>query len=144
MKVSSEILASPDNNTSDSNDSQVKVELPTFERKVETEYEDQEENMVPNQDPVDVELTNTNYYQLVRDRQRRAIKLPQKYGYAYADVISFALTVASEIDDTESTSVKDAMSSSDKMHWVTAMKEEVDSLEKIKLGNSFPNLKIKE
>lgn len=40
-------------------------------------------------------------------------------------MISFALTVASEIDENEPTSLKEAMISLDKKHWVTAMKEKL-------------------
>lgn len=53
--------------------------------------------MLPHTDPIEVEHTNIHEYQLVRDRQKRAVKPPEKYGYA--DMISFYLTVASEIDE---------------------------------------------
>lgn len=66
-------------------------------------------------------------YQLARDRQRRLIKPPQRYGH-HADLVAYALTVASEIDDDEPTSYKDAMNSNEKDKWTAAMQEEMSSL----------------
>ncbi|KAH9781841.1 hypothetical protein KPL71_008631 [Citrus sinensis] len=67
-------------------------------------------------------------YQLARDRERRAIKLPKKYGIA--DLISYALTVADEVNGGEPLSYKEAMRFKDKMKWYAAMQDEINSLKK--------------
>lgn len=48
-------------------------------------------------------------YQLARDRERRVIKMPKKYGIA--DLISYALMVAEDVNRAEPTSFQEAMSS---------------------------------
>ena len=67
-------------------------------------------------------------YQLTRDRQRRVIKLPKRYGIA--DMVSYALAVAEEVIGEEPTNYKQAMSSKDKKKWLSAMNEEIISLKK--------------
>ncbi|KAH9657805.1 hypothetical protein KPL70_023225 [Citrus sinensis] len=58
-------------------------------------------------------LSKLKTYQLARDRERRAIKIPKKYGIA--DLISFALTVADEVNGKEPLSYKQAMCCGDKL-----------------------------
>ncbi|KAH9658981.1 hypothetical protein KPL70_023688 [Citrus sinensis] len=67
-------------------------------------------------------------YQLARDRERRAIKMPKKYGIA--DLISYALTVADEVNGGEPLSYKEAMRCGDKLKWYAAMQDEIVSLKK--------------
>ncbi|KAH9704469.1 hypothetical protein KPL70_011474 [Citrus sinensis] len=67
-------------------------------------------------------------YQLARDRERRAIKMPKKYGIA--DLISYALTVADEVNGGEPLSYKEAMRCGDKLKWYAAMHDEIVSLKK--------------
>lgn len=45
-------------------------------------------------------------------------------------MVSFVLTASSEIDESEPSSLKEPMDSADKQKWMTAMNEEVNSLEK--------------
>ena len=52
-------------------------------------------------------------YQLARDKERRAIKMPKKYGIA--DRISYALTVADEVNGGKPLSYKEAMCCGDKL-----------------------------
>ncbi|KAH9697414.1 hypothetical protein KPL71_023600 [Citrus sinensis] len=73
-------------------------------------------------------LSELKTYQLARDREKRAIKMPKKYGIA--DLISFALTVADEVNDEEPLSYKEAMCCSDKLKWYVAMQDEITSLKK--------------
>lgn len=58
-------------------------------------------------------------YQLARDRERRNVKMLRKYGIA--DLISYTLTVANDVNGGEPMSFKEAMSSDDKMKWYAAM-----------------------
>ena len=69
-------------------------------------------------------------YQLVRDRQRRVIRLPQKYGYE--DMVAFALANASGSFNQEPKSYQQAMSCDDKEKWQRAMEDEIESLYKNK------------
>lgn len=67
-------------------------------------------------------------YQLARDRERRVIKMPKKYGIA--DLISYALMVAEDVNRAEPTSFQEAMSSKRGSKWLAAMKEEIASFKK--------------
>ena len=72
--------------------------------------------------------TQLRDYHLTRDRIRRQIKPPQRYGYA--DLIAYALAASNEIDEDEPTSYKEAIQSSYKSEWQRAMDDEIDSLYK--------------
>ena len=67
-------------------------------------------------------------YQLARDRERRVVKMPKRYGIA--DLISFALMVANEMTGEEPANFKQAMNSKDKGKWLSAMEVEMISLKK--------------
>lgn len=67
-------------------------------------------------------------YNLVRDRERRQVKAPQRYGYA--DVIAYVLNVEIDIQDTGPINYKEAVFGADKDDWKVAMIEEIDSLMK--------------
>ena len=66
---------------------------------------------------------------MARDRKRRTIKTPERYGHA--DLISYALIVGKEIEDQEEPqSYDETISSKDNSKWIEAMEEEMASLEK--------------
>lgn len=67
-------------------------------------------------------------YQLARDRERRVIKMLKKYGIA--DLISYALIVAEDVNRVEPTSFQEAVSSNQGSKWLAAMNEEIASLKK--------------
>lgn len=54
--------------------------------------------------------------------------MPRKYGIV--DLISYALTIADEVNGEEPMSYKETMSSDDKSKWVAAMQDEITSLKK--------------
>ena len=60
-------------------------------------------------EPKPSELDN---YQLARDRERRTIRMPKKYGIA--DLISYALSITGELNGEEPMSYKETMCRSDK------------------------------
>lgn len=62
MKLHSETLAPLARTTPDFGGTQVNVELPTFDPKVENEYDDPRENMSPYTDQVKVEHPNIQDY----------------------------------------------------------------------------------
>jgi hypothetical protein len=61
-------------------------------------------------------------------RQRRQIRLPQRYGFA--DMVARALTVAEETAVQESFTLLEAVTSSDYAFWVVAMNDEIEPLHK--------------
>ncbi|KAE8715970.1 hypothetical protein F3Y22_tig00110156pilonHSYRG00076 [Hibiscus syriacus] len=74
--------------------------------------------------------TRLDNYNLVRDRQRRTIRPPDRYGHA--DLISYALNIAEEIEEAEPKNFKEALKSKDKHKWTKAMDEKIASLMKNK------------
>ncbi|KAH9769617.1 hypothetical protein KPL71_012080 [Citrus sinensis] len=72
-----------------------------------------------------LELDN---YQLARDRERRVVKMPKRYGIA--DLISYALMVVDEMTGEELENFKQAMDRRDKWKWLSAMEDEMTSLKK--------------
>ncbi|KAH9753275.1 hypothetical protein KPL71_015010 [Citrus sinensis] len=61
-------------------------------------------------------------YQLARDKERRAIKMPKKYGIT--DLISYTLTVADEVNGVDPLSYKEVMNCEDKQKckWIFKLK----------------------
>ena len=111
---------------SQSSQSQVKTEISEITQM-------QDESAVRNDQPepalIQTNVESTQDYCLARDRERRTIKAPERYGHA--DLISFAFIAGKEIEDQgEPQSYEEAISSNDKCKWIEAMKEEMASLEK--------------
>ncbi|KAH9722805.1 hypothetical protein KPL70_006847 [Citrus sinensis] len=79
----------------------------------------------PDKELKSYELDN---YQLARDRERRTIRMPKKYGIT--NLISYALSVAEELSGEEPMSYKEAMCRSGKANWRAAMEEELAFLKK--------------
>ncbi|KAH9750881.1 Integrase catalytic domain-containing protein [Citrus sinensis] len=69
-------------------------------------------------------------YQLARDKKRRTIRPPKRY--AVADLISYALTAAQELNDDEPRTYQEAITCKNKLEWKRAMDEEMASLMKNK------------
>jgi len=72
--------------------------------------------------------TQVQGYQLTKDREKRQIKPPQRYGYA--DLIAYALAASHNIDVDEPKSYAEAVQSSNKSEWQEAMNDEIASLKK--------------
>ncbi|KAH9650014.1 hypothetical protein KPL70_026198 [Citrus sinensis] len=70
--------------------------------------------------------TELEDYQLAKDRKRRTIRPPKRYGYA--DLISYALATSHEIDETELKSYKEAVNSTSNVEWQEAMDDEISFL----------------
>lgn len=66
-------------------------------------------------------------YLLTRDRQRRQIRPPDRFGFA--DIVHYALVVA-ENEGDEPLTYEDAMKSENREDWKRAMYEEMESLQK--------------
>ncbi|PKU72844.1 Retrovirus-related Pol polyprotein from transposon TNT 1-94 [Dendrobium catenatum] len=88
-------------------------------------FENPQQSTEPENEPEPVSENNHDYL-LSRDRERRNIKPPSKYGYA--ELIEYALLSALEYEDSEPISYKEAVSCKDSENWVKAMQDEYDSL----------------
>ena len=63
-------------------------------------------------------------YSIARDRERKTIKPPQKYGEV--DLVAYALSVVDNIESSEEPSTYEAtVSCSDSGKWMIAMPEEM-------------------
>ncbi|KAH9778820.1 Integrase catalytic domain-containing protein [Citrus sinensis] len=65
-------------------------------------------------------------YQLARDRAKRPTRPPRRYGYA--DLITYALEAAHEIDDEEPKTFNEAIQCKFRTEWKEAMDDEILSL----------------
>ena len=87
--------------------------------------------MVPNSDEWSVPTASilVQQYSIARDRERRTIKPPYKYGES--DLVAYALSVADNIESSEEPSTyKEAVSCSYSGKWMIVMQEEMESLHK--------------
>jgi len=66
-------------------------------------------------------------YSLARDRARREIQPPTRYGHSD---FAYCLAVAEEVEFGEPSSYKEAIASSDAVKWKAAMEDEIHSLQK--------------
>ena len=71
---------------------------------------------------------HTEDYHLAKDREKRVIRPPKRFGYA--DLIAYALATSRDIDEEEPMSYKEAIQSSYKTDWQQTMDEEMSSLYK--------------
>lgn len=65
---------------------------------------------------------------MVRDRQRREIRPPKRFGYA--DILAYALSVEHKKDTYEPDSYQEAVSCDKRNKWIKAMEAEINSLNK--------------
>ena len=107
-----------------------KVELQDISSKQPKQFEEHEGN----EDVQDTDEQNADHmpiesdYMLVRDKTRREIKAPQRYGYA--DLIAYAFSVAEDLRFDDPSSYKEAISCKDANLWKVTMQEEMESLNK--------------
>jgi len=67
---------------------------------------------------------------LAKDKVRRNIVPPRRY--EQANLIYLALTIAEEIQATEPRNFKEALNNKESEEWISAMEEQIISLEKNK------------
>ena len=65
---------------------------------------------------------------MAKDRQKRQVKPPKRYGQA--KMTTFALSVAEKIVDMEPKMYQEAINNNEADQWVKAIQEEMDSLRK--------------
>ena len=62
-------------------------------------------------------------YNLTRDRERRSIRVPSRYGYA--DIMAFAFLIAEDISEDEPKTYTKAVTGKNKDKWLIVMNEEM-------------------
>ncbi|KAH9782190.1 Integrase catalytic domain-containing protein [Citrus sinensis] len=106
---------------------QFEVEHPVM--KMSGEPSNSDEEVAGNRDTrSEHQRTHTEDYHLAKDRERRIIRPPKRFGYA--DLSAYALATSRETDEEEPRSYKEAMQSSYKTEWQQAMNEEMSSFYK--------------
>lgn len=71
---------------------------------------------------------NQHRYNVARDRQKRQSKPRKRYGFA--DLVSYALTSASEVVGDEPQTYEKAIATKDSSNWIEAMESEINSVRK--------------
>nr|CAH65740.1 OSIGBa0127D24.3 [Oryza sativa] len=96
----------------------------------------EKEDVAINQDAPVIEDSDSSIVQqspkrsIAKDRPKRNTKPPRKY-IEEANIVTYALSVAEEIEgNTEPSTYSDAIVSDDCNRWITAMHDEMESLEK--------------
>ena len=93
-----------------------------------------ETGLVPNsnEQSVPTTLVTVQQYSIAKDRERRTIKPPQKYGEV--NLVTYALSIENNIESNEKSSTyEEAVSCSDLGKWMIAMQEDMESF--IKMGH---------
>ncbi|XP_073224915.1 uncharacterized protein [Cicer arietinum] len=115
---------SPVNSASNNNGESVQIEVESPEDQ-EINHEDIIDTSLDGNVAIETDLVN---YNLVRDKERKVIKPPIRYGEA--DLICYTLSVAEDLQRDEPNNYREAINGEDKEAWMTAMIEEMQSLEK--------------
>ena len=68
------------------------------------------------------------HYLFSRDRDKRNIKPPNRFGFA--DLIVYALLTTMEYEESEPLSYQEVINNNESMKWFIAMSEEFESLQK--------------
>lgn len=114
----------PDPVDVNSNDNKHVVDIEQADYKAEMQNEDK---VNANSSDEETEYAkNLEDYMLARDRERRVIVPPKKYGEA--DVIHMALSIAEQLEYAEPKNYYEAISCPEREHWIKAMVEELESL----------------
>jgi len=104
---------------------QIKVELPNYYNTYEAADSGDINDESEAQDLTQPE-SQAQGYQLARDRAKRQTRLPRRYGYA--NLITYALEAAHEIDDEEPKTFNEAIRSKFRTKWKEVMDDEILSL----------------
>ena len=97
-------------------------------RKVEFDVPVQESDNVVSHDDAhtEEEEVQEQRYELARDRVRREIRAPTRYGYSdYAN----CLAIVEDLESREPSCYKEAISSKNAVYWISAMNGELNSLQ---------------
>ncbi|KAH9736371.1 hypothetical protein KPL71_018077 [Citrus sinensis] len=127
------------NKQSGSGTSKVKVELLTDKGSEKEAASDDERATAESEEHEVSELPQADLqsYQLARDRVRREVRAPVRYGYA--DLIAYALLCADEVTIEEPANFSEAMESVHCDKWLEAMQDEMESLQRNQTWTLIPN-----
>ncbi|KAH9778870.1 Integrase catalytic domain-containing protein [Citrus sinensis] len=98
------------------------------ERSESSDQDSEDHDECSGPQPQSQRQTQVQGYQLTKDREKRQIRPPQRYGYV--DLIAYALAASHGIDVDEPKSYAEAIQSSNKLEWQEAMNKEISSLKK--------------
>lgn len=118
-------------NTNQDNSSQLKeieIEVEQSESSANNVTEQTMDELLSQETHQDMSRERDSSYQLTKDRARRKIKPPIRYGHA--DLISYALSVAEKEIFDEPRSLKEALASNERDQWLKSMESELNSLKK--------------
>ncbi|KAH9662167.1 hypothetical protein KPL70_024758 [Citrus sinensis] len=127
------------NKQNGSGTSKVKVELLTDKGSKKEAASDDERATAESEEHEVLELPQADLqsYQLARDRVRREVRAPVRYGYA--DLIAYALLCADEVTIEEPANFSEAMESVHCDKWLEAMQDEMESLQRNQTWTLIPN-----
>ena len=113
--------AGPSKQTDNNENVQIHVE--------DTQKDDQARNTeVDQEEEEETDPDDTQGYQLIRDRERRTIRPPSRFGFA--DCTAFALASAEEVSSSVPRTYDEAINCKDRRKWQVAIDEEMASLMK--------------
>ncbi|KAG8377259.1 hypothetical protein BUALT_Bualt08G0009600 [Buddleja alternifolia] len=92
------------------NSQKIQLEVELTDEYEEEEHESRRSDLNEDRD----DQVDLNTYSLIRDRQRRPMKAPTRYGYA--DVMAFAFAIAEELGSAEPSTYVDVMVSKQRRH----------------------------
>ena len=92
------------------------VEETQFEVELPNEEKDDAEDEASTSDTSGTQPVVDPDYLLARDRERRTITTPSRYGYA--DLVCFALNAAEDVQDSEPRNFKEAFESKESKYWL--------------------------
>ncbi|KAH9806493.1 hypothetical protein KPL71_002780 [Citrus sinensis] len=119
--------------------SKVKVELLTDKgSEKETAFDDERATTESEEHDVsELPQADLQSYQLARDRVRKEVRAPVRYGYA--DLIAYTLLCADELTIEEPANFSEAMESVHCDKWLKAMQDEMESLQRNQTWTLIPN-----
>ena len=91
-------------------------------------------NLPPIVEEVTQKEEDLSNYSLARDRQKRTIVPHSRY--SEADCVNFAPNDINHLNDDELKTFAEAVSCPNARHWINAMKDEMESLSVMDLGNT--------
>ncbi|KEH41388.1 hypothetical protein MTR_1g050415 [Medicago truncatula] len=95
------------------------VEKTQFEVELPNEEDEDVEDEASTSDTSETQPVVDPDYLLARDRERRTITAPSRYGYA--DLVCFALNAVEDVQDSEPRNFKEAFESKESKYWLKAV-----------------------
>jgi hypothetical protein len=108
---------------------ETRVEETKFEVELPNEEKDDVDDETSASDTSGTQPMVDPDYLWARERERRTIMTPRRYGYA--DLVSYVISAAEEVQDLEPRNFKEAFESKESKYWLKAANQEMDSFVKL-------------